>query len=237
MPLRYIAVLLVACSSPAREQPVAPQATPVADVPALRLGHFSNKEKTVGAVIERRDRSARMKLDGAATVYELDANRLHDRTDYSAGAGKLMLSLYDDGRAVVYLPDAPNGIDVVRDGDVDPVAGTTVVKEAPVCCKDKPHVTKEQPPEVKLKLGHYVNEKRGIGVVVDRTQHAAKLRFDGTQQTLALDPQPGSDGRTDYIKSANHVVLQVWDDGRVVVYLDDVRDGIAVKRDGDADPL
>jgi hypothetical protein len=238
--LPLIIAALAACSSSAHEQqPEHPSETRTEPtVAGLRLGHFSNKEHTVGVVIERRENGARMKIDGAPSVLELDANRLHDRTDYSAGANKLRLSIYEDGRTVVYLPEAPNGIDVVRDGDVDPVAGTTIVKEPPVCCHDKPAAaTKDQPPEVKLKLGHYVNARRGIGVVIDRTQHAAKVRFDGDKTTVALDPTPGAGGRTDYIKSAGHVVLEAYEDGHMVVFVDDVHDGIAVQRDGDADPL
>jgi len=231
--------LLAACSSPASDKPETHPSEPRTEptIAALQLGHFSNKEHTVGVVIERREKSARMKIDGDPTVLELDGNRVNDRTDYSAGVNKLRLSLYDDGRAVVYLPQAPNGIAVVRDGDVDPVAGTTIVKEPPVCCHDHPAVTKDQPAAVKLKLGHYVNTRRGIGVVIDRTQHAAKVRFDGDKTILALDPTPGSAGRIDYIKSAGHVVLEAYDDGHMVVYVDDIHDGIDVRRDGDADPL
>ena len=95
----------------------------------------------------------------------------------------------------------------------------------------------DQPPEVKLKLGHYHNKSRGIGLVIDLTHKEARIRWDGTQQVIKLDPIPASGGRIDYIKSANHVVLQVWDDGRAAVFVTGSSSAIAVTRDGDADPL
>ena len=97
---------------------------------------------------------------------------------------------------------------------------------------------RDQPPDIKLKLGHYSNHARGIGLVIDRTGKEAKIRFDGTDQIIRLDPTPGTHGRTDYIKSVNHVVMHVWKNGRVVVYVPgSTDDGIDVRRDGDADPL
>ena len=97
---------------------------------------------------------------------------------------------------------------------------------------------RDQPPDIKLKLGHYSNSARGIGLVIDRTGKEAKIRFDGTDQILRLDPTPGPSDRTDYIKSVNNVVMHVWKNGRVVVYVPSSTDGgIEVRRDGDADPL
>ena len=95
----------------------------------------------------------------------------------------------------------------------------------------------EQPPEVKLKLGHFKNKEHNIGLVIDLTHHEARIRWDGSKTVIKLDPQPGSGGRTDYIKSANHIVLQVWKDGSAEVFVQGSEDAIAVKRDGDADPL
>ena len=96
---------------------------------------------------------------------------------------------------------------------------------------------RDQPPEVKLALGHYSNTKRGIGAVVDCTQKTAKLRYDGTDNIVELYGSPGAYGRTDYYKNASYVGMQVWDDGSVVVFLPQAKDGIALTRDGDADPL
>ena len=99
-----------------------------------------------------------------------------------------------------------------------------------------PHVA--QPPDIKLKLGHYSNAERGIGLVIDRTGKEAKVRFDGTDVIFRLDPTPGSHGRIDYLRTINNVMLHVWKNGRVVVYVPNSDEGgIEVRRDGDADPL
>ena len=94
-----------------------------------------------------------------------------------------------------------------------------------------------QSPETKLRLGHYASKKRGIGLVFDRTQPQAKLKFDGTSEIIKIDPQPAGIDRVDYIRSLGHVVLQLWNDGRVVVFVAGADVGIDVVRDGDADPL
>jgi hypothetical protein len=95
----------------------------------------------------------------------------------------------------------------------------------------------DQPPEIKLRLGHYRSGRRGIGAVIDRTGREALLRYDGTAEVLHLLPEPAPLGRTDWSVSGNHVVMQTWDDGRVVVYVDGDKDGIYLRRDGDAEPL
>jgi hypothetical protein len=102
--------------------------------------------------------------------------------------------------------------------------------------------TRDQPPEVKLRLGHYTNRSRGIGVIIDRTSElspkafkVAKLRYDGADAIQVLDPLPGADHRIDYL-ARGKVVLHVYSDGRAAIYVDS--DGpIALHRDGDADPL
>ena len=96
--------------------------------------------------------------------------------------------------------------------------------------------TKNQPPDIKLKLGHFVDRRHNIGLVIDRTGHEAKLRFDTGGDVMRLDPMRSS-GRIDYIKSINHTVLQVWDNGRVSVIVPGTSDSIDVVRDADADPL
>jgi hypothetical protein len=111
-----------------------------------------------------------------------------------------------------------------------------VAPVAVVCCAE-PVPARDQPPDVKLKLGHYRNARRGIGLVFDRTTAQAKLRFDGAAEIVKLDRQHGAGGRIDYIRRVGQVVLQQWDDGRVVVFVAGAEDGIDVRRDGDADPL
>ena len=126
--------------------------------------------------------------------------------------------------------------DFYMEADETPVSAPGT--EAGACC-DKP-THRDQPPEVKLALGHYSNPNRGIGAVIDVTQKTGKLRYDGTDKTIELYASPGAYGRTDYHKNASVVLLQVWDDGHIVVFIPDVptaRDGIAMSRDADADPL
>jgi len=115
----------------------------------------------------------------------------------------------------------------------DPAGPATPV--AIVCCAATPAL--DQPPDIKLRLGHYSNPRRGIGLVFDRTTAQAKLRFDGAAEVLKLDRQHGAGTRIDYIRRVGQVVLQQWDDGRIVVFVPGADDGIDVRRDGDADPL
>lgn len=113
-----------------------------------------------------------------------------------------------------------------------PTSGGTV-ETAPV----SPHpTTKNQPPDIKLKLGHFTDRRHNIGLVIDRTGHEAKLRFDGSGEVMKLDPMRSS-GRIDYVKTISQTVLEVWDSGRVTVYVPGANDSIDVVRDADADPL
>jgi hypothetical protein len=96
--------------------------------------------------------------------------------------------------------------------------------------------TRPQPPELKLKLGHFTDAKHNIGLIIDRTNKEARVRFDHVPQVMRLDPMPSS-GRIDYVRTINQVVLQVHDSGRVVVFVPGATESIEVVRDGDADPL
>ncbi len=101
----------------------------------------------------------------------------------------------------------------------------------------------DQPPHIKLRLGHYLSRARGIGLVIDRTAtDLAKVRFDHDARIWLASAQRGPAGRTDYMRSGDYVLLYVWEDGRTTVYVPDPRTerGIAeleVIRDGDAYPL
>lgn len=122
-----------------------------------------------------------------------------------------------------------------------------VAADAPAPAPATPR--KDQPPHIKLKLGHYSNAQLGIGVTIDLTEvtenvadiDPAKVRFDGETKVRRLVGQNGPRGRIDYLEG-KRVVLQVWDDGRRAVYIHDPdtdkgSDEIYVRRDGDADPL
>jgi hypothetical protein len=98
--------------------------------------------------------------------------------------------------------------------------------------------TRNQPPDVKLKLGHYSSPRFGIGLVIDRTgEKGAKIRFDGTDQTISLFVQYFWH-RTEYHRAQNEKVLEVSNTGHIRLHMSGVPEGgISLFRDGDADPL
>ena len=111
--------------------------------------------------------------------------------------------------------------------------------------------TRDQPPSVKLKLGHFRNGRAGIGATIDLLTDAtdsvadvdpALLRFDGEDRIWRLEGHHGGGDRIDYWRDEDHVLLQVFRDGHVVVFVPDpatgiASDGVELLRDGDADPL
>src|SRR5688572_7331957 len=93
--------------------------------------------------------------------------------------------------------------------------------------------TKDQPPYVKLKLGHYKNRQYNVGLVIDLITDAtedvadidpAKLRFDGDEKIWRLEGRHGSHGRIDYVREKDRVMLQITRDGRATVYIPDPGD-------------
>jgi hypothetical protein len=112
-----------------------------------------------------------------------------------------------------------------------------------------PPPAKTQPAHIKLKLGHFKNAKRGIGVTIDQTEvidnvakiPPAKLRFDGETKVWRLEGSRSSE-RNEFKTDKGGLMLQVWKDGHYSVYVPDPdtdkwSDEIVVTRDGDADPL
>jgi hypothetical protein len=107
---------------------------------------------------------------------------------------------------------------------------------APSASADTPK--RDQPPEVKLRLGHYTSEKRGIGLVVDLTHKEARVKFDGTKDVRKLDQINQSADSVDYGRNLHSITLRVYKTGRVQVWVPGGSDeAIDVRRDGDADPL
>ena len=112
-------------------------------------------------------------------------------------------------------------------------------------------MSKDQPPHIKLKLGHFRNNRLNIGVTVDLVSDAtenvadidpAKLRFDGDDKVWRLEGRHGGSGRIDYVRDHDRVMLQITREGRVTVYVPDPEtdlssDAIDMYRDADADPL
>jgi hypothetical protein len=121
-------------------------------------------------------------------------------------------------------------------GSVEPGTEANPPTATPAPVAGSSPTTKNQSPELKLKLGHFTDRRHNIGLVIDRTGHEAKLRFDGMDQILKLDPMRSA-GRVDYVKTINQPVLQVWDDGHVSVFITGHPESIDVVRDADADPL
>lgn len=100
---------------------------------------------------------------------------------------------------------------------------------------EMPPVRLDQPPETKLRLGHYANAARGIGLVIDLTRTPARIQFDGSAAVVTLDRQAGPSGRVDFIRRIGDPVLRIEHGPRVQVFVDG--EAIEVRRDGDAEPL
>lgn len=156
------------------------------------------------------------------------------------------------GVAVEERGGPPGSPDLIVQDSHDPSAAPApapAVAPAPPSPPTAP-VTKDQPPHIKLKLGHYRSARFNFGVVVDRTFQndniadidPIKVRFDGDPKIWTLQGQPGSRDRIDYVRDDGRVMLHVWDNGRMSVYVPDPDGGrssdeIHLYRDGDADPL
>lgn len=111
-------------------------------------------------------------------------------------------------------------------------------------------MTKDQPPHIKLKLGHFRSARYNIGVTIDFTEQTenvadldpAKLRFDGDARIWRLSGRHGAYGRIDYVAERGGVMLHAHANGRMSLYVRDPDTGrssdeIHLYRDGDADPL
>jgi hypothetical protein len=101
----------------------------------LKLGHFSNKQLGIGVVIDLTEvidnvakiPPGKIRFDGESKVWRLQAHRSsRDRIDYVNDEGHLMLETSTDGHRAVFVYDPTtekwsDEIDVVRDGDADPL--------------------------------------------------------------------------------------------------------------------
>jgi hypothetical protein len=133
--------------------------------------------------------------------------------------------------------------------DRAPPPQPTVAAVQPAQAQPATPGARNQPPHIKLRLGHYRNDQLGIGVTIDLTEitenvadiDPAKVRFDGDPKVWRLQGQHGPFDRIDYL-DGKRVILQVWGNGRRAVFVPDPDTGrssdqIYVRRDGDADPL
>ena len=97
-----------------------------------------------------------------------------------------------------------------------------------------------------LRIGHYSTVDGSVGFVFDRLGTPAKLRFDGSEEILALTPQPASRGSVWMVRDDGRYVLRVTDrditlypsfESRPTIpYFTDGRD-LDVVRDNVADAL
>jgi hypothetical protein len=86
--------------------------------------------------------------------------------------------------------------------------------------------------DVRMRVGHYASPDGAIAFHLDRTdEKAARLRYDGSKETVLLEPRQGPFGRIDYVQAGRGVLLHVYTDGRVVIYHRDRPDGVDVARD------
>ena len=145
-------------------------------------------------------------------------------------------------------PPAPPPVYVEYEMHAEVADSPASTTDAPATTPVRP-VSKDQPPHIKLKLGHYRNARLNIGVTIDLTEATenvadldpAKLRFDGDDKIWRLEGRHGGNGRIDYVRERGRVMLQMTRDGRVTVYVPDPETDrsteVDVYRDADADPL
>jgi Domain of unknown function (DUF4908) len=69
-----------------------------------------------------------------------------------------------------------------------------------------------------LRIGHYSTVDGSAGFVFDRLGAPAKLRFDGSEEILALTPQPASRGSVWMVRDDGRYVLHVSPDGDISLY-------------------
>ena len=159
---------------------------------------------------------------------------------------------YVEVGVTVEEPDPPPGS---QDRTADPARPTSTPTSTPTPGAAPPPapadpLVKNQPPHIKLKLGHFRNARYNIGVTIDLTEQTenvadidpAKVRFDGDTKIWRLQGQHGAYGRIDYVREGGRVMLQVHANGRTSIYIPDpdtgrVSDELPLTRDGDADPL
>jgi hypothetical protein len=89
-----------------------------------------------------------------------------------------------------------------------------------------------------LRIGHYGSPNGLIGFVLDRLGTPIKVRFDGSDEILALTPEPAPYDSTTFKRDDGIHVLRIYPNGRVLVFDDKLKGGSAqAYRDQDAQPL
>jgi len=195
----------------------------------MRRGHYISADGAMAFELDRRDpKLARLKYDGTDQVLDLvPRNGTFGRIDYVRKGQGVLVSVYPDGRVIAYHGNS-DGISMVRDD----------IRVPEKCCDEGPRVRKQQPVDVKMRLGHFSSPDGTMAFVLDRRdEKLARLRYDGSKVVIELTPRQGPSGRIDYLRKGHGVLLHVHERGHVTIYHPDRPDGIDVRRDGDADPL
>jgi hypothetical protein len=88
------------------------------------------------------------------------------------------------------------------------------------------------------RIGHYSSNNGLTGFVLDRLGTPIKLRFDGSDEILALIPEPAPFDAVTLKRDDGSWVLRLYPDGKVLVFSKNLPGGSAsVIRDQDAQPL
>jgi Domain of unknown function (DUF4908) len=89
-----------------------------------------------------------------------------------------------------------------------------------------------------LRIGHYSTGNGLIGFVLDRLATPVKLRFDGSDEIVALTAEPAPYQSVTFKRDDGIHVLRIYETGRVLLFSDKLSGGSAqVHRDQDAQPL
>lgn len=90
----------------------------------------------------------------------------------------------------------------------------------------------------RLRIGHYSTGNGLIGFVLDRTGTPIKLRFDGSDEILALSTERSPNDSITLKRDDGAAVLRIQETGQVLVFSDQLSSGSAsARRDQDAEPL
>ena len=89
-----------------------------------------------------------------------------------------------------------------------------------------------------LRIGHYSTGSGLIGFVIDRMGTPLKLRFDGSDEILALTAEQAPYNSITLKRDDGVSVLRIYETGRILIFSDRLSNGSAdAYRDQDAEPL
>jgi hypothetical protein len=93
-------------------------------------------------------------------------------------------------------------------------------------------------PNASLRVGHYSTGDGMAGFVLDRLATPVKVRFDDSDEILALTPEPAPLDSFNLMRDDGKAALRVYDNGQVLLFGDRAKNGSAnAYRDKNAQPL